>query len=172
MPREGLSFFDEKRGVVPAQTDWGCWWQTVQEVHIKVKLPEGTTSKQIKVDLKPKHIKCSIQGNIIFEGELPRPVYAEEMIWTIEEGHLCIVLSKSDYSIKDEMWESLLADGRYQPDAVTLLEMRKTLDLERFQIENPGMDFSRAQLSKTYDKLPGLSNDRTAELKEKSKENE
>lgn len=33
------------------------------------------------------------------------------------------------------MWESLLADGKYQPDAWTLNEMRKTLDLERFQME-------------------------------------
>lgn len=67
MPREDLSFFDEKRGVVPAKTDWGSWWQTVQEVHIKVQLPEGTTAKQIKVNVKPKHIQCVIQGKIIFE---------------------------------------------------------------------------------------------------------
>lgn len=74
-------------------------------------------------------------NHFFFQGALPRPVYAEETIWTIEEGHLCIVLAKSDYSVKDDMWESLLADGKYQPDAWTLQEMRKTLDLERFQIE-------------------------------------
>lgn len=67
MPQEGLSFFDEKRGTVKAQTDWGSWWQTVQEVHIQVNLPEGTKSKEIKVDIKPNHIKCVVQGKTIFE---------------------------------------------------------------------------------------------------------
>lgn len=34
------------------------------------------------------------------------------------------------------------------------------------------MDFSKAKLSKNYDKLPGWSNDRLAELKKKSEEEE
>ena len=39
----------------------------------------------------------------------------------------------------------------YQPTAFVLNEMRKKLDLEQFQRENPGMDFSRAKLMKKYD---------------------
>lgn len=70
-----------------------------------------------------------------FQGQLPRPVYANELIWTIEDNNLCIVLAKADHSVKDDMWESLLSDGQFQPDAWTLHEMRKNLDLERFQME-------------------------------------
>ncbi|KAL0274315.1 UNVERIFIED_CONTAM: hypothetical protein PYX00_006768 [Menopon gallinae] len=170
MPQDGLSFFDEKRGTVKAKTDWGYWWQTVQEVHVQVNLPEGTKSKEIKVDIKPNYIKCDVKGKTIFEGPFPRTVHAEESVWTLEDGVLCILLPKADYSVKEDMWESLIADGVFQPDPWTLHEMRKDLDLERFQIENPGMDFSKAKLSKNYDKLPGWSNERLAELKKKSEE--
>ena len=46
--------------------------------------------------------------------------------------------------------ESLLGN-QFQPDAFVLNEMRKKLDLERFQLENPGFDFSGAKLDKNYD---------------------
>lgn len=48
---------------------------------------------------------------------------------------LNIVLPKADYSAKEIIWEALLADGQYKPDPITLLEMRKKIDLEHFQIE-------------------------------------
>jgi len=63
-------------------------------------------------------------------------VHADETVWTLEDNKLLnIVLAKADVSLKDEIWESLLEGGVYQPDAYTLHEMRKKLDLERFQIE-------------------------------------
>jgi len=63
-------------------------------------------------------------------------VHADETVWTLEDNKLLnIVLGKADVSLKDEIWESLLEGGVYQPDANTLHEMRKKLDLERFQIE-------------------------------------
>ncbi|EEB13573.1 NudC domain-containing protein, putative [Pediculus humanus corporis] len=168
MSKSNLSFFDEKRRVSKFKTDWGFWWQTVSEVHIEVNIPSNTSAKDIKVKVNPKFISCTVKGNVIFEGELPRPVYADELIWTIEEGNLCILLAKADHCVKDDMWESLLANGQYKPDPLTLHETRKNLDLERFQIENPGLDFSGAKLSKNYDKLPGWSNDRLMELQAQS----
>lgn len=46
-----------------------------------------------------------------------------------------IVLPKADYSKKEIIWEALLGDGQYRPDPITLIEMRKKIDLEHFQIE-------------------------------------
>lgn len=60
---------------------------------------------------------------------------ADETVWTIEDGFLCVVLVNAKSSVSEEMWESLLADGSFAPDPLTLLEMRKNLDLEKFQIE-------------------------------------
>jgi hypothetical protein len=63
-------------------------------------------------------------------------VHADETVWTVEDNKLLnIVLAKADVSSKDEIWESLLEGGVYQPDPFTMQEMRKKLDLERFQIE-------------------------------------
>ena len=55
--------------------------------------------------------------------------------------------AKSDEGQNVEMSTNNL----YQPTAFVLNEMRKKLDLEQFQRENPGMDFSRAKLDKRYE---------------------
>lgn len=57
-------------------------------------------------------------------------------MWTIEDGCILdIILSKAEYQGKDTLWDSLLKDGSFCPDPLTLLEMRKKLDLEKFQLE-------------------------------------
>ena len=45
------------------------------------------------------------------------------------------MLAKVDAKLKDEIWESLLENDCYKPDPYTLHEMRKKMDLEKFQIE-------------------------------------
>jgi hypothetical protein len=63
-------------------------------------------------------------------------VHPDETVWTVEDNKLLnIVLAKADVALKDEIWESLLEADMYKPDPFTLHEMRKKMDLERFQIE-------------------------------------
>ncbi|XP_054285380.1 nudC domain-containing protein 2-like [Macrosteles quadrilineatus] len=153
-----LSHFDEKSGVVSFKTSWGTWWQTVDEVYISVDLPSNTKAKNVKVTIKTNNVECIVYDKVLFKGHLYKPIHPDDSVWTIEDGcTLNIVLSKAEYDQKDTLWESILKDGSYQPDPLTLHEMRKKLDLEKFQIENPGMDFSRAKLSKSYDQMPGMS---------------
>ncbi|XP_071452837.1 nudC domain-containing protein 2-like isoform X2 [Hetaerina americana] len=155
MPLEDLSHFDERSGIVPCATPWGRWWQTVQEVNIEVNIPNGTKSKEIKVKLSSNEIECLVMNQLVFKGKLFGVVRSDEMIWTIEDGNkLWIILSKIPQNRKDEIWEALLKDN-YAADPFTLHEMRKKMDLEWFQIENPGFDFSKAKLSKPYDRIPG-----------------
>ncbi|PNF21573.1 NudC domain-containing protein 2 [Cryptotermes secundus] len=158
MPLDSLSHFDEKSGVVSCITDWGCWWQTVHEVHIEVNLPKNTKAKEVSVRVCPNEINCTVCKNIVFKGRLYSTVHADETVWTVEDNKLLsIVLAKADVTLKDEIWESLLEGDMYKPDPLTLHKMRQKLDLERFQIENPGFDFSHAKLSKSYDHQPGWS---------------
>ncbi|KAJ1530387.1 hypothetical protein ONE63_005296 [Megalurothrips usitatus] len=155
MPYDQLSHFDEKSGIVRSTTPWGCWWQTVQEVHIEVTLPPNTKSKEINVNIQPKFIEVVVRKVSVFKGNLFSPVHADDCVWTIEDGSLLdIVLSKTDTFKQDAIWESLLEDGGYKPEPLVFHEMRKKLDLERFQLENPGFDFSGAKLQKCYDKPP------------------
>lgn len=61
-----VSFFDEKSGIVPCNTEWGRWWQTVDELHIEVKLPINTKSKDVKVNVTNSNITCQIFGKTLF----------------------------------------------------------------------------------------------------------
>ena len=69
---------------------------------------------------------------------------------------MSILLAKAECSRpSDEVWPALL-EGEYRADPLVLHEMTKKIDLEKFQIENPGFDFSGAELSKKYDSFPGV----------------
>ncbi|KAK3912356.1 NudC domain-containing protein 2 [Frankliniella fusca] len=150
-----LSHFDEKSGTVRCPTPWGNWWQTVQEVHIEVNLPPNSKSREIDVNLEPKSIEVLVRKELVFKGTLFQAIHVDDSVWTIEDRCLLdIVLSKSNTFKQDEIWESLMEDGCYKPDPLVFHEMRKKLDLERFQLENPGFDFSQAKLQKCYDKPP------------------
>lgn len=148
-----LSHFDEKRPVVTCSTEWGKWWQTVGEVFIEVDVEEGTLPKQIQIQIKPNFISCKVKDKEIFQGKLRRTVMAEESTWVLEERkRISILLVKSDPPNTEHIWQSLLV-GQFAPNPWEFGEMQKQLDLERFQIENPGFDFSSANLSKCYDKI-------------------
>ncbi|KAK8719598.1 hypothetical protein OTU49_013925 [Cherax quadricarinatus] len=135
MPDYVETNFDERSGIVPCTVPWGRWWQTVAEVHIEVDVPEGTKSKLIQVDVKPSHIKVVLLDKVIFEGRLYAVVRADETVWTLEDKRMLhIAMTKADACSKETLWEGLLTDN-FLADPWTILEMRKKLDLERFQIE-------------------------------------
>ena len=113
-----------------------------------------------------------LQQNLLFQGKPFDTISEDDSVWTIEDQSLLrIQLVKAFRKTKDQTWMSLLSTNSveenfetrpegdaemcttstYQPTAFVLNEMRKKLDLEQFQRENPGMDFSRAKLQKKYD---------------------
>jgi len=144
-----MANFDETSGIVPCKTEWGSWWQTIGEVFIEVVSGETLRAKDIKCDIKPKHISLSISGRLIFQGALFEPVHADEAIWTLEDKtRVSICLSKA-ISTASHCWPSLMVD-LYPADPVTLDEMQKKLTLQKFQMENPGMDFSNASVTGNY----------------------
>ena len=57
------------------------------------------------------------------------------MLWTLEDRKIVhIVLAKADVKVKETIWEGLLKD-QFIADPWLIHEMRKKLDLERFEIE-------------------------------------
>ncbi|CAL8120125.1 unnamed protein product [Orchesella dallaii] len=146
---EGLSHFDEKAGIVVSNHEWGRWSQSVKEVNIEVNLEHGTKAKEIGVCIKPNHLQCRMANNSkeFLNGKLFGTIKVDESIWTIEEKkRLRIVLTKANYSTKEAVWTSLF-ENEFAADKETVKQMKAKLDLERFQMEYPGMDFSRAKLS-------------------------
>lgn len=70
------------------------------------------------------------------QGKPRGTVRADESVWTLEDGKLLrIVLVKAeDVAHSEKVWESLL-EGQFVATAAEFWEMRKKLDLEKFQLE-------------------------------------
>ncbi|XP_060064793.1 nudC domain-containing protein 2-like [Ylistrum balloti] len=144
-----MANFDERAGIISAITDWGQWWQTIEEVYIEIAIPTGTSVKEIKCEIRPKHIKVAVKSRTVVEGTLFSVVRADDSIWTFEDKKILrICLVKADATAKN-CWRSLLVDS-YVADPVTFDEMEKKLTLQRFQLENPGLDFSGATVDGNY----------------------
>ncbi|KAL4097971.1 hypothetical protein QTP88_022650 [Uroleucon formosanum] len=154
-----VSHFDEKSGIIPCNTEWGRWWQTVDELHIEITLPVNTKSKDVKVNVTNSSITCQIFGKTLFSGNLFRKIRSDDTLWTLEDNGtlLNIVLTKADYSNKENVWEAIMEDGSFKADPITYIEMMKKMDLEKLQMKYPGMDFSRSELQKNYDSIPGFN---------------
>ncbi|ELT94267.1 hypothetical protein CAPTEDRAFT_136225, partial [Capitella teleta] len=85
----------------------------------------------------------------LFQGDLFQAVLSDDITWTVQDNKMLqLIMSKSNRTAKN-CWRSLLI-GQYEADAGTWDEMEKKLALQRFQTENPGMDFSDADISGNY----------------------
>ncbi|XP_040298092.1 nudC domain-containing protein 2 isoform X2 [Bufo bufo] len=109
--------------------------------------------------------RCSLKSRCplvhraeISAGRLYDSTISDESTWTLEDKKLIrIVLTKSNRDAGN-CWPSLL-EGEYSADPWVQEEMQKKLTLERFQRENPGFDFSGAEISGNYSKGgPDFSN--------------
>ncbi|KAG7484637.1 hypothetical protein MATL_G00052230 [Megalops atlanticus] len=141
--------FEERSGIVPCQTSWGVWYQTMEEVFIEVNVPPGTSAKEVKCVLGSKEIELFVKGREILKGKLFGTTVADEGTWTLEDKKLIrIVLMKSNREAGN-CWQSLL-EGEYCANAWVQDQMQRKLTLERFQRENPGFDFSGAEISGNF----------------------
>ncbi|XP_005104541.1 nudC domain-containing protein 2 [Aplysia californica] len=144
-----MTHFDERSGVIPCKTEWGFWWQTMEEVFIEVASNQILNAKEVKCNIKPRAISLSIQGATVFQGDLYEPVHADDAVWTLEDKKMVRICLSKVHSTAAHCWPSLLKD-QYRADPVTFDEMQKKLTLQRFQFENPGMDFSNAAMTGNY----------------------
>ncbi|NWR57071.1 NUDC2 protein, partial [Bucorvus abyssinicus] len=160
--------FEERSGVVPCGTPWGRWYQTLEEVFIEVQVPPGTRAKDIRCSLQSRHIALSVRGREVLQGKLFDSTITDEGTWTLEDNKLIrIVLMKTNRDAGN-CWTSLL-ENEYAADPWVQDQMQRKLTLERFQreassrttitpyilclhTENPGFDFSGAEISGNYSK--------------------
>lgn len=141
--------FEERSGVVPCQTPWGSWYQTMEEIFIEVNVPHGTSGKEVKCSLSSKQIEVYVKGKEIIKGKFFGTTVSDEATWTLEDKSLIrIILMKANREAGN-CWGSLL-EGQYAADPWVQDQMQKKLTLERFQRENPGFDFSGAEISGNF----------------------
>ncbi|NXS87820.1 NUDC2 protein, partial [Erpornis zantholeuca] len=87
----------------------------------------------------------------LLQGKLFDSTVTDEGTWTLEDRQLIrIVLMKTNRDAGN-CWTSLL-ENEYTADPWVQDQMQRKLTLERFQRENPGFDFSGAEISGNYSK--------------------
>ena len=59
--------FDERSGVTWCATEWGCWGRTIEEILIRIGLPENSRSKHVSCEITAKTIKCVVHGKVLLE---------------------------------------------------------------------------------------------------------
>ncbi|KAM4675571.1 nudC domain-containing protein 2 [Discoglossus pictus] len=143
--------FEERSGVVSCVTPWGSWYQTMEEVFIEVQVPPGTQAKEIQCKLGSRDITLAVKGKDILKGRLFDTTITDEGTWTLEDRKLIRIILMKCNRDAGNCWASLL-EGEYAADPLVQDEMQKKLTLERFQKENPGFDFSGADISGNYSK--------------------
>jgi len=62
-----MAFFDDRSGIVPCQTPWGQWWQTMDEVFVEINVAEGTRAKDIKCTISTTHLSVVVTGETVIE---------------------------------------------------------------------------------------------------------
>lgn len=84
-------------------TDKYVWTQTLSEVTVNVKLPPGTKTKMLNVEIRNTHLKVGLKGQPpIVDADLHRRVIVDDSLWTLEDGDLVINFIKDN---KMEWWK-------------------------------------------------------------------
>ncbi|ETV91672.1 hypothetical protein H310_13749 [Aphanomyces invadans] len=89
------------------KTDNYVWTQTLQEAHVTIPVPQGTTSKQVVVDLRSKTLKVGLKSQpLIVDGDLHKKIKVEDSFWTLEDNNrICVYLQKENQM---EWWKCIM----------------------------------------------------------------
>ena len=108
---------EEEKGMKPNSGNGGQhenyhWEQTLSELTVYYYLPDGCTSKDLKVDMAIKKCKISIKGQVVLEKEWHKNIKQDDSLWCIETGkggkrELQLQLQK----LKDQNWWSCVWVG-------------------------------------------------------------
>jgi hypothetical protein len=118
--QEGLT------GLLPSNDQCGgdyplySFGQTDKEVTVSVPVPPGTCAKNLRVDIKVKHLRVEVPSTgVVLAGELYKPINVDESTWCMQDGkELVIVLTKTN--MQYEEWWPLVVLGERQIDMKTL----------------------------------------------------
>ena len=114
-------------------TEKYAWSQSISEVTMQIKVPEGTASKQCLVIIKPKHLKVQIKGQdaAIIDGELAEKVKVEDSFWNLEDKKYINIVFEKAY---EAIWKTVIV-GDKEIDPKTVDNSKK---IEEFDLETQG----------------------------------
>lgn len=109
------------------------WAQTAFEVSCQIRIPEGTSSKDLDIVIKPKHLYVRIKSSnkVIIDGNLPEKVKVDDSFWCVEEKKFISITFEKAY---EAIWKSLI-EGDHEIDPKTVDNSKK---VEEFDLETQG----------------------------------
>jgi hypothetical protein len=130
------------------------WEQTLDDVTIYITAPPHVTKgNQLNCIISARHLKLGGQGSDqwFLNEDTFGIVDVSESTWSLEEDDgkkvITIYLIKAH---RGELWEAALRGNQVASstlDPVAKEQVKKDMMLERFQEENPGMDFRGAEFN-------------------------
>ncbi|XP_060564958.1 nudC domain-containing protein 2-like [Ruditapes philippinarum] len=152
-----MSNFDETSEVAACTTVWGRWYQTMDEVYVEVNLEEGTIGKQVKVNIMPKRLHVSVKGETVIEGDLTATVKSDDSVWTI--GKYFFLYRGLKVPVNPSICQVAYYIYTTVHNRLYIHSIHVNLDTCFFCLQNPGMDFSNAEITGNYHtggpELPG-----------------
>jgi len=76
-----------------------AWTQTLQDVDVRIRVPVGTTAKQIVCDIHKKHLRFGLKGEptLMIDSDFYNEVRVDDCFWTLEDKTtVSLTLSKAN----------------------------------------------------------------------------
>ena len=129
------------------------WDQTVDEVNVYIAAPPDIRARNLDVRVSRERLSVGIKDTLPYlDHSFAHAVRADDSLWCLSDGELRFTLCKAT---RGTPWRCVFVghDDSSDADGVSELQSRvdhdadaKRLLLERFQMENPGFDFSNAMV--------------------------
>jgi hypothetical protein len=106
------------------------WSQSITEVTMQIPIPDGTTSKQMEIEIKAKHLFVKIKGQDqpLLDGELQEKVKIDDSFWSIEDKKYINITFEKAY---EAIWKTvILGDKEIDPKTVDNSKRIEEFDLE------------------------------------------
>ena len=124
------------------------WEQTLDDVTIYIDTPfPNLSASDFLCNISPTHLQLGLRKHdrLFLDEDFGGKVDTTESSWYLDDGKvLTIVLIKA---YRGATWENALRGREAAVDPFTKEQIQKEMMLERFQEENPGMDFRGADFS-------------------------
>ncbi|UKJ87970.2 hypothetical protein MACJ_000412 [Theileria orientalis] len=110
------------------KTQWYEWTQTLGSLEVMVRVPEGTVSRNVKVEIGTNTLNVKVNNTLLFGGELYDLVKSDESVWALVDNKILqISLEK-----RNQMgWWATVVKGHPEIDVKKIVpENSKLSDLD------------------------------------------
>ena len=100
------------------------WTQSLKDLTLYVKVPQGTRGKQITCDIKTNHFKLKLLDEILLNGKFERDVIIDDSFWTLnlDDKDPIIVINLEK---RNETWWKSILEGEPEIDTTKVDSTKK-----------------------------------------------